>query len=104
MKYIICSIYDKACEAYMRPSVFQAEGQAIRIFEDESRNPQSPMAEHPEDYALFRIGTFDDNSAEITPEEPKVLRRAHEVRPGRSLTPSETMGPLDSLDGENPDG
>lgn len=80
MKHVICSIYDKATEAYMRPFVCQAEGQAIRMFEDLARDPSHEIAKHPEDYALFVIGTFNDNTAEITSIEPRVLSRAHEVK------------------------
>lgn len=79
MKTVICSIYDTATEAYMRPSNFQSEGQAIRFFEDEKRKPESPIGQHPEDYALFSIGTFNDSSGELTAIQPKCLRRAHEI-------------------------
>ena len=79
MLHRICSIYDKATRAYMRPFTAQAQGQAVRMFEDHVRQPDSELGRHPEDYALFEIATFDDNSGEITPCEPFVLRRAHEV-------------------------
>lgn len=78
MKTIICSIYDKATEAYMRPWTAQTEGQAVRMFEDEVLKEGTPVNAHPEDYALFRMGTFDDNKG-VESEEPVCLRRAHEV-------------------------
>lgn len=80
MKHIICSIYDTATEAYMRPFTAQSDGQAIRLFEDETLRPESEIGKHPEDYALFRVATFDDNKGHMEPETPKCLRRAHEVR------------------------
>lgn len=84
MKNIMLAIYDTATEAYMRPFMALSEGQAVRMFEDESLNPETPISQHPEDYALFRIGTFNDSSGELLQEIPKCLRRAHEVpRPGR---------------------
>lgn len=82
MKTIICSTYDKAIEAYMRPFTAQSAGQAVRMFEDEYRRQDSEIGKHPEDYALFRIGTFDDSKGEIIGEEPVCLRRAHEIGKG----------------------
>lgn len=83
MKLTIYSIFDKATEAYMRPWFAQSDGQAIRMFVDEARKPDTEINQHPEDYALFRIGTFVDTKGEITPEEPKCLARAHESIVGR---------------------
>lgn len=79
MKMTIYSIYDKATEAYMRPFFAQSDGQAVRMFTDEARKPETEINKHAEDYALFRIGTFSDGNAEIQPEEPKCLCRAHEI-------------------------
>ena len=80
MKYIICSIYDKATEAYMRPFVAQTEGQATRMFEDLANDPQSDISMHKEDYTLFHIGNFSDHDSEVENVEPKCLSRAHEVQ------------------------
>lgn len=80
MKHLIVSIFDKATEAYMRPFTAQAEGQAVRMFEDEVLRPESEMHRHPEDYALFKIGKFDDNTGTIEPILPTCLRQAHEVK------------------------
>ena len=79
MKYILCSIYDSAVEAYMRPFTAQSPGQATRLFEDELRRPESDMGRHPEDYSLFQIGTFDDSSGSVEPANFSCLARAHEI-------------------------
>lgn len=75
---IICSIYDKATEAYMRPFVAQTAGQATRMFLDELSNPEHPMAKHPEDYSLAQLGTFTDHDGTVVPNY-KMLARAHEL-------------------------
>lgn len=79
MKHVICSIYDSAIEAYMRPFTAQAEGQAVRMFEDEVLRNDSEISKHPTDYSLFIIGEFDDHSGKLTTENFKCVRRAHEV-------------------------
>lgn len=86
----IVSVFDKATLAYMRPWVALSTGQAIRIFEDEVQNPQSELARHPEDYSLFKVGTFNDATGEIAGCEPMCLRRAHEVP--QKPTPLQQLG------------
>ena len=80
MKYVICSIYDTAVDAYMRPFVAQSPGEAVRMFVDETNREGTPLNAHPEDYALFQIGEFYDHNAEITTDKTvECLARAHEV-------------------------
>lgn len=79
MKLNLYSVFDKATQAYMRPSFFQSDAQAVRAFIDECRKDETPMYAHPEDYAFFRIGMFEDNTGELTAEEPTCLVRAHEI-------------------------
>lgn len=78
MKLNIYSVFDKAVGAYMRPFFMQSDGQATRGFTDECVRADSEMSKHPEDYALFRVGIFDDNKGMLTVEEPQCLARAHE--------------------------
>ena len=80
MRTVICSIFDKATHAYMRPFQAQAVGQAIRMFEDLVRDPQTEVGKHREDYTLFHIGYFHDNSGQLEPIEPVPLRRGQEVK------------------------
>lgn len=72
MKLVICSIHDTKAEAFSQPMFFQAVGQALRAFIDavSDGDPKSNFAMHPEDFNLFRIGTFDDQTGEIIPEPP----------------------------------
>lgn len=79
MKMIVLSIFDTQVEAFMRPFFAQTEGQAVRMFYDEVKAQNSPMGAHPEDYALFRIGTFQDSNALIEPETPKRIALAIEA-------------------------
>lgn len=41
---------------------------AIRNFGDIVRNDKSRYNAHPEDYDLYCVGEFDDNTGEIKPE------------------------------------
>lgn len=41
---------------------------AIRTFGDIARNKEHPIAKHPEDYQLFKIGTMDEDTGELVSE------------------------------------
>lgn len=75
MKHIICSIYDKATQAYMRPFTAQSPGQATRMFIDEALREDSEIGKHPEDYALFIIADFEDNNGAMlqSKDQPQKL-------------------------------
>lgn len=71
MEYIICAIQDRSVNAYINLHCVRAEGQAIRQFQDAINNPDGgTIYKHPDDYDLYRIGTYDDNTATITPQTP----------------------------------
>ena len=80
MQLQIFSIFDKAVGAYMRPFVAQSAGEALRAFEDDCMNAESPVAKHPEDYSLFMLGEFDNQDGSIEAKaSPVCLANAHEV-------------------------
>ena len=60
------AIYDRAIEAFGQPIFVKAQGQAIRSFMDECKNPESQFNKHPEDYELYYIGEFDETKGSIT--------------------------------------
>lgn len=100
MKMVICSIYDKATEAYMRPFTAQTLGQATRMFLDEVNKEGNPINAHPEDYALFHIADFTDNDGLIKSIEVKCLARAHE----HQEKPQERIEPITPLIGKKKSG
>lgn len=72
MKLIICSIYDSKAEAFMQPLFFQAKGQAVRSFAD-AVNQDGNFKNHPDDYTLFCIGSYDDATGLLEPIAPESL-------------------------------
>lgn len=67
------SIFDTASGAYMRPFVAHADGEASRMFGDLVQDKEHPVGMHPEDYSLFRLGSFNDQSAIIDGHSPECL-------------------------------
>lgn len=79
MKYNAYAIFDKGVQAYMRPFFMQADGQAMRLFGDMAVDAEHDIGKHPEDYALFRIGEYEEESGALIACEPRCLARAHEL-------------------------
>ena len=59
------AIYDSASGIYDGPFPGQADGHVIRAFSDRCLAEEGPMAGHPEDFTLFKVGTWNDGTAEI---------------------------------------
>lgn len=81
MKYILIAILDQAVGAYQPIVCVRSEGEAIRNFQSAVNNPQhEQLNQHPEDFALDRIGTFEDSTGAITREQPKRLATATQLK------------------------
>lgn len=79
----VFAIRDAKTEAFMRPFFVPTNGVAIRSFSDEVNNRESELAKHPEDYALFELGVFDDSNGSFDLlEQPKSLGLALEFVKG----------------------
>lgn len=70
MKMIMYSIYDSAVECFARPMFVNTQAQIMRMLKDEMENADSSLAKHPYDYALFRVGEFNDSDGIVTPLLP----------------------------------
>ena len=79
MRMNVYTIFDVASGAYLRPWFVQADGQALRAFSDLCTDATHEIGKHPEDYSLFRIGTFDDNKGQLVGEAPECLATALEM-------------------------
>lgn len=72
MKFIF-SVRDRAIDAFMQPFFAPATGAATRSFVDEVNRADSPMNQHPEDYDLYLLGTFDDSTGEFSTHAPRMV-------------------------------
>lgn len=75
----IFSIFDEKAQAFSRPVLFNALGQALRSFSDLAKDKTTDIASHPEDFSLYHIGEFDDADAQIKSyPQPRLIARAAE--------------------------
>jgi hypothetical protein len=67
MKQVIVAVKDRAAETFGRPMFVPAIGVALRSFSDEiNRNDSNnQLYNHPDDFDLYELGTFDDSTAEF---------------------------------------
>lgn len=79
---IICTIHDSKAEAYLNPFTMRSEAEAIRAFGDAVEKGGTPIADHPEDYHLYRVGSFDQISGVITGEAAKSLAGGVDFKKG----------------------
>lgn len=87
MILLVLGIYDVKADAFTRPPFFMGtRGQATRAFADLATAEQSEVAKHPEDYKLMVLGTFDDNTGELKPQQIESLGFASEYVRGE-VTP-----------------
>lgn len=70
MKFKIFAIRDNKAKVYGTPFFLAEEGQAIRQFTDLANNKDSLVGRHPQDFTLFRIGAYADNTAVLIGSDP----------------------------------
>lgn len=74
MKMNLYSVYDKISKLYTQPMILLNDDIALRIIANCVRNPEHNYSLNPEDYSLYRVGSFDDNTAEILQENVFIVR------------------------------
>lgn len=82
MMQFIVSVKDRAAEVFNRPFFVPHRNVAIRDFTDEVNRSaaDNQLNKHPDDFDLYLLGQFDDNSGTFTAEEaPMVLVRGKDV-------------------------
>lgn len=81
MQLAICAVHDSAAGAYARPFFVPTTGLAHRSFQDEVNRaaPDNPMHAHADDFTLYELGSFDDNTGTFTITDPVVIARAKDL-------------------------
>lgn len=71
MKLMSYCFFDSAAGVYQRPFFLGADGEATRLFVDLVNEKDHAMNRHPNDYSIFRIGSFNDVSGRL--EQDKLV-------------------------------
>ena len=87
----IYSIRDTKAEAFLKPFYLPNDNTAIRAVSDAIEQDQE-FQKHKEDYILFQIGYFDDNTGEITSTEtPNLIKTLAEIHNGNQNPQTATL-------------
>ncbi|AXH75340.1 MAG: nonstructural protein [Microviridae sp.] len=82
MNLYIVALKDRAADLYGKPFFVRTTAEAIRSLTDEANNTESSINKHPEDYDLYQIGTFNEETGEVngvTGGGPMLLVRAQDL-------------------------
>lgn len=78
MILFVLSVRDTAADCFGQPMFTPSLGGAVRSFGDEvnRKSENNALANHPEDFILYQLGTFDDSTGKFElMEEPRQLTR-----------------------------
>lgn len=70
MKYVLFAVRDQKSDSYTAPFHAPTRGIALRSWSDQLNDPKnadSDQARHPEDFSLWFLAEYDDNTGQITP-------------------------------------
>lgn len=78
----IVAIFDSALQAFGQPVFVQAVAAGVRSFTDEVNQARegNQLHDHPEDFDLWQLGTFDDESGVFENHRQLVVRGKDCVR------------------------
>ena len=58
----VFSIHDSKAAAYLAPFFQPTSALAVRMFTDAANDPESNICRHPEDFTLFHMGSYDNET------------------------------------------
>jgi hypothetical protein len=73
MKQNVYTIKDAKSGTFATPFFSINDATATRSFQQAANDPNTTINQFPEDYALYKLGTFDDASAEIVSNLPEFV-------------------------------
>lgn len=85
----IFAIRDRKAEVYGHPFFLRSSPEAIRLFGDEvnSGKEQSAVAKWPHDHELVELGTWDDQTGAITPDNRLLCSGTDVLKQGLDTSP-----------------
>lgn len=73
MIHDVFAFYDTKAALYSVPFFATNRSVGIRIATEVTSDPQTTIGRHPNDFVLFRLGAYDDNTGLLQPSQPEHL-------------------------------
>jgi hypothetical protein len=82
VKRLVVSVRDRAADNFGTPFFVVARGQAIRSFSDEVNRQaaDNPLYNHADDFDLYELGEFDDDTGLFTTGTPVQIAIGKDLR------------------------
>lgn len=82
MKLSIYAIRDNKTASFAAPMFEPTDGSMLRNMSDAVNNtdPKNPLYHHSEDFELFRLGTYDTDTATIESHAPTAITTATQLK------------------------
>jgi len=77
---LLVSLYDRATESYAPVMTVHTRNEAIRSFRQAVNDAQTPIHNNPTDYELYQVGSFNDQTGELTAIAPELIGRAEDYK------------------------
>lgn len=77
----VFSVYDSKARVYSQPFFAHNIAVAVRMFQSTIADANTNLAKHPEDYSLFHLACFNDETGAFTPRTPVNLGLAAMYHP-----------------------
>lgn len=69
----VFAVRDIKSESYSNPFYLARAEVAVRTFKDAMADKTHPMAQHPEDYQLYHLGNFNDDTGAFESKTPFLI-------------------------------
>lgn len=69
----VFAVFDTKVGAFMQPFFSNNQQTAMRAFTDAAMDPSTTLSKHPEDYHLYHLGSFNDETGELSSIRPVSL-------------------------------
>lgn len=81
MNLYVFSVRDQATDMFGTPMFLVAVGAAVRSFTDEINRvaPDNALSQHPDDYVLYELGSFDTDTGKFDTYVPVQICRGKDV-------------------------
>lgn len=79
------SVYDKKTGQYQSPFTARHPSEVFREWSVIIKDPNTRYGKHPHDYAVFKVGTYDDELAKFETISPPEQVTSDEAQNGPAL-------------------
>ena len=77
---LLCfAIFDHKAGVYNTPFFMRTKGEALRGFMDLVSDPQTSIAKYPEDFSLFQLSSFVEQSGEFVDADDVLGDHPHRI-------------------------